>query len=104
MNISEKHKCKWSKSIIGNSFLIKGRDDFQGQTFFPHGKHSSCDVAVGFYVTEKTNMIDKTNVNRRVLLLEVESDSDVYVLVRIYYINELYQLNYITELYNFSNF
>lgn len=52
---------------------------------------------------EKINLTDKKNyVNDKVLLLEVEIDSDVFVLVCIFDNIEPYQLNYITELHNFS--
>lgn len=53
---------------------------------------------------KKVNLIDKKNVNGRILLLKVEIDCDVYVLVNLCNdSNEPYQLSTLSELHNFLN-
>ena len=78
----------------------KWADDFKGRLYFSHGKTNSCGVAIGYSGNKPFSLIDEFKDNHgRLLVLEVEIDSEILVLINFYNANaELEQISTLTEL------
>ena len=66
----------------------KWADDFKGRLFFSHGKTNSCGVAIGYSGNKPFSLNDEFKDNHeRLLVLEVEIDSEILVLINFYNAN-----------------
>ena len=80
----------------------KWNRDFQGYSFFPHGKTNSCGVAIGYYAKKSFELLNKINYKSgRVLIIEVKIESNVVLLINLYNVNkENEQLSTLSDLSN----
>ena len=80
----------------------KWNHDFQGHSFFPHGKTNSCGVAIGYYAKKSFELLNKINYKSgRVLIIEVKIESNVVLLTNLYNVNkENEQLSPLSDLSN----
>ena len=62
----------------------KWKQEFNGQFSFSHRKTNSCGVLIGHYGTKKIEVINKKCGNSgRILLLEINTDDNLFVLINI---------------------
>ena len=73
---------------------------FQESVIFSHGKTNSCGVAIGYLGNKPFSLISQSKDNNgRLLVLEVEIDSEIIVLINVYNANtESEQLSTLSQL------
>ena len=60
----------------------KWENDFKGQLFFSHGKTNTCGAVIRYFGTKTFSLLNKSSyANRRILLLEVDFDGNIYVFL-----------------------
>ena len=82
--------------IFSNGFLflqethsvndeIKGKDDFNGEVFYLHGKSNSCGVLICFIGSKKCFIRNKLSDNDgRLLILDADIDDENFILINLY--------------------
>ena len=78
----------------------KWKDELNGQTFFSHGKFSSCGVFIAFFGSKSVTISKEISDNSgRILVLQVKIDDEIYLLVNLCNSNtEREQLETLNEL------
>ena len=78
----------------------KLKDELIGQTFFSHGKFSSCGVFIAFFGSKSVTISKEISDNSgRILVLQVKIDDEIYLLVNLCNSNtEREQLETLNEL------
>ena len=66
----------------------KWKEDFHGKVFYSHGKTNSCGVLLAYFGTEKfTVKKQQTDLNGRILILDVSINDSEYILINLYNAN-----------------